>query len=96
VNPPDRYWSTEAQRWIYPEAIPPLPEPDVKCGEYAGPPGEGANEDYYTAEQMHTYVIEAVLAERERCAKLCELMQDGHGHWKHGTPLDCANEIRKG
>lgn len=39
--------------------LPPLPKPDVRCGEYAGPPGEGASEDYYTADQMREYALAA-------------------------------------
>lgn len=39
--------------------------------------------------------VERIRAEeRERCAKLCESLQDGYGDWKHGTPLDCAAAIR--
>jgi hypothetical protein len=71
-------------------ALPALPDPEDIYGMSEG----------YDGVMMEAYgrqCYEAgVLAERERCARLCELMQDGHGHWKHGTPLDCANEIRKG
>lgn len=52
--------------------LPELPKPDVRCGEYAGPPGEGASENYYTADQMREYALLAVKAERARCARLVD------------------------
>lgn len=42
-----------------------MPEPDVRCGEYAGPPSEGASENYYTADQLRA----AMQAVAERAAK---------------------------
>ncbi len=33
----------------------PLPDPDVRCGEYAGPPGEGADESLWNDDSMRTY-----------------------------------------
>lgn len=69
------------------DALPELPKPglrDLSGQYYVG----------YTAEQMREYYRQAVLAERARCAQICERLQDGYGDWKHGTPLDCAAVIR--
>jgi hypothetical protein len=51
------------------EALPELPEPDVMY--------EAARDDYseryaYTADQMRSYALLAVKAERERCARIAE------------------------
>ena len=53
--------------------LPPLPEPLVMVNRY----GQGASTSdgdggVFTAAQMTAYAIDAVLAEREACAKLCE------------------------
>ena len=48
-----------------PEALPPLPQPAVRCGEYAGPPGEGASESLWSSDQMHEYA-RAALAQRQQ------------------------------
>ena len=52
-------------------ALPPLPPPAVKAGEYAGPPGEGASENYWSAEQVEQIRRETVQA----CADLCAAEQ---------------------
>ena len=63
--------------------LPPLPEPAWPAHPvfYAKDPWTGAAHnpgpmwsDYYTAKQMHAYAAQAMAAERERCAKLCEDM----------------------
>ncbi len=44
---------------------------------------------------LNKIVAQAVLAERERCAVICDALQEkGPGNWKHGTPQDCAIAIR--
>lgn len=43
-------------------ALPPLPPPAVKAGDYAGPPGEGASENYWDAEQVEQIRRETVQA----------------------------------
>jgi hypothetical protein len=40
--------------------LPPLPEPAVPSGSYAGPVGEGASENLYAADQMHAYALAAI------------------------------------
>lgn len=73
-----------------------LPPPAVRCGDYAGPPGEGASEDYFTAEQVRHLIA----AERERCAKVCEDL--GARDWfevgavVRAATRECAAAIRKG
>lgn len=53
-----------------------MPEPAVRCGEYAGPPGEGASENYYDADQlraaMQSVAERAAKKEREECAKIAD------------------------
>lgn len=49
-----------------------MPEPAVRDGDYAGPPGEGASEDYFTADQVRA----VMLAVTERAAKVAEGLQD--------------------
>lgn len=57
-------------------------------------PAEGVS-DLFTADQMRAYALEAIAAERERCARICEeLAERGPGNFKHGTPTDCAAAIR--
>lgn len=41
------------------QELPPLPEPNTCCGEYAGPPGEGASCDLWDADQMRAYALQA-------------------------------------
>lgn len=53
----------------------PLPEPAMRSG-----PGSMTRRDYFTAEQMRAYADAAVVAERERCAKLVET-QDPNGDY---------------
>ena len=45
-----------------------MPKPAVRDGDYAGPPGEGASEDYFTTDQVRA----VILAATERAAKKCE------------------------
>lgn len=57
--------------------LPPLPEP--AHGFYAAP--------MFTADQMRAYAQDAVLAEREACAALCDTRGADHRHdYKHGGP----------
>lgn len=53
------------------DTLPPLPEP-----AHRGPTGTGDYFSSYSAAQMRAYAAEAVAAERERCAKLCEQAED--------------------
>ena len=59
--------------------LPPLP---------AEPAHVGRRMDYYSAAQVSAYTAAAVLAERERCADLCE-------QWDATHPARLAAEIRK-
>jgi len=43
--------------------LPPLPKPAVLCGEYAGPPGEGADDNYFTWDQLINYARAALAAQ---------------------------------
>ena len=59
------------------DELPPLPEPehpaDTDGCTYACLEG-------FSAEQMRAYALQAVAAERERCAKICEQAdEDGEG-----------------
>lgn len=76
-----RYWSTDLQRWVYP-------------GEVTLPMAQVAR--LASGECLHYYapedVLELVLAERERCAKACEGMEDLAGAIVH----DIARAIREG
>jgi hypothetical protein len=76
----------------HPTDLPPLPVGAV----YTRAMGSvGASMYTYTADQMREYARAAVLAERERCALLCDaLALEGPARWKHGTPTDCADSIR--
>lgn len=72
-----------------------MPEPVVRCGEYAGPAGEGAYEDYYTADQVR----EAMKAVAERCAVLCDehaTTLTNAGIRGRETAEECAAAIRGG
>ena len=48
-----------------------LANPAVKCGEYAGPPGEGARENYYDSEQMQAAYSAGQRAAALRAAQVC-------------------------
>lgn len=56
----------------------------------------------FTASQMREYARQAVLAERERCAKVCEDIYDdpagnnGYDAYYTRPYLECAEAIRKG
>ncbi len=49
---------------------PPLPEPTVRCGEYAGPPGEGADCHLWDRDEMHAYADTCTAALSARVAEL--------------------------
>lgn len=73
------------------EGLGALPEPDVTTLS-----------DYFDASgQRHSmaYSIDAVrkllAVERERCAKLCEEIGDGHPEWTSSVGAVCAREIRR-
>jgi hypothetical protein len=51
------------------DTLPPLPEP-AREAEEACASWRNASPDYFTAAQMRAYAIAAVLAERERCARI--------------------------
>ena len=87
--------------------LPPLPEPFDYCYEWDGPFGtrkfsvssyNGRGPDrsvpLYTADQLRA----AVLAERERCAKVCEGEAEfaGINGKKDACALNCAATIRAG
>jgi hypothetical protein len=53
----------------------------------------------YTREQMRAYALQAVAAERERCAKLCEEVSREHFAdgmtWECNGAAACASRIRR-
>jgi hypothetical protein len=68
--------------------LPPLPE------------GRYTDFEAFNADQMQAYARAAVLAERERCAKVCESMQIAKvatlGDWTKLIGDEIAAAIRKG
>lgn len=48
-----------------------LPPPAMRGG-----PGALTRHDYFSAEQMRAYALEAARLEREACAELCDAMPD--------------------
>lgn len=46
------------------------------------------------AASVRSYALAAVEAERERCAKLCEVVAASQADWLNGPALDCAAAIR--
>jgi hypothetical protein len=78
--------------------LPPLPEPDLLVFDDAlQSPIDG-----WTRSQVHAYAVEAVEAEREACAQLCETvtrpLNDGFdGAFDNGIEVGgdmCATAIR--
>jgi hypothetical protein len=65
--------------------LPPLPEPGVSRRD----------EDAFTADQMCAYARAAVLAERERCAKVCEAQAETVAENLYGHPRHKAIEWAK-
>lgn len=65
--------------------LPPLPAPESEV-----PGGEWPE---YSERQMREYARAAVLAERERCAKVCEDHFTHDGPYRQGASL-CAAAIR--
>lgn len=63
--------------------LPPLPEP----ASINGLPG-------YTADQLRAYAEAAVLAERERCAQVCDELSSGLATGRDEGALICAAAIR--
>lgn len=51
------------------EQLPELPEPDVRCGEYAGAPGEGASENLWGSDSMRSYALSAIKELEEMVAR---------------------------
>ncbi len=49
----------------------------------------------YSAAQVEEIRRAAILAERERCAKVCE-EKHANGNWKYDTRHECAAAIREG
>lgn len=91
--------------------LPPLPEPFDYCYEWDGPYGtrkfssaarNGRGPDrsvaLYTADQVEEARRAAILAERERCAKVCEAEAEfsGSNGKKDASALNCAAAIREG
>lgn len=76
------------------DLLPPLPEPKG----YDSPGGSLEEMASYSADQMRAYA----LAERERCAKLCDDLpaKDANGPWFNDDmsagAYACAAAIRKG
>jgi hypothetical protein len=62
---------------MIPQDLPSLPEPAVRCGDYAGPPGEGASESLWDADQMRSYALAAVEAERQKWLPIESAPKDG-------------------
>ena len=81
--------------------LPPLPEPAFRLkwvdGAYKVTKPNIGNTDVYTAAQVEAVRRAAVLAERERCAKVCEdcAVAYGSGGKKEAGALVCADAIRK-
>lgn len=80
------------------DELPPLPEPAFRLkwvgGEYKVTKPNIGNTDVYTADQLRA----AVLAERERCAKVCEsqrMKSAPTGDYDIACE-DCAAAIRAG
>jgi NADH pyrophosphatase NudC (nudix superfamily) len=72
-----------------------MPEGDIAI--WGAPDTEDFNKivrRLYTAEQMAEYSEACALAERERCAKLCEQMGDAPDGSSEGYERACAIVIR--
>lgn len=75
--------------------LPPLPEAEYILDGTA-------STDAYTAEQMRSYALQAVKAERERCAKACEAVADQYNdgvchpltRGMFTGAMECADAIR--
>ena len=82
--------------------LPPLPEPAFRLkwvdGAYKVTKPNIGNTDVYTAAQVEAVRRAAVLAERERCAKVCEAEAEslGSGGKRDAAALCCAADIRNG
>jgi len=57
----------------------PLPDP-VTVPVFNLETANYCDELFYTADQMHAYAAAEVTKERERCAKICESVENGY--WK--------------
>ena len=68
---------------------PPLPDPAYKTNF-------GAGLIAYSADQMHDYAAQQVAAERERCAKVCDHLDDDEEfcHMYATGSAECARLIR--
>ncbi len=64
----------------------PMPEPTVKYGEYAGPPGEGAHCDLWDVDEMRAYAKDYAAAKcAALSARVAELEADaGRYRWLAG------------
>jgi hypothetical protein len=72
--------------------LPPLPEPDGACDLMDANPG-----DAWSEELVREYARAAVLAERERCAKLCdEYEAKKYAAYKHGNSPERASDYVQG
>jgi hypothetical protein len=65
----------------------PLPQPTVRCGEYAGPPGEGASESLWDSDALIAYGNARARAATERAAQVCR-ERGGRLQWL----ADCRRE----
>ena len=80
------------------DKLPPLPTPEA-WRTHVGP-WDCSTAYAYTVNQMREYAAQAVAAEREACAKVCEQLEPRHrmdgewlAGWSDGTD-DCAAAIR--
>ncbi len=73
--------------------LPPLPPPDTHCWD------EDTSKDVwsYSDDAMRAYAEQAVAAERERCAKLCDEVQQQYSDASSGDDAtrSCAAVIRQ-
>jgi hypothetical protein len=72
--------------------LPKLPIPDVAEGCDAGPPEQGASQDFYTAEQMQEYARQAVLMERDGVVNILDRIKPAGGRaWtaEQAACFDC-------
>lgn len=72
--------------------LPPLPEPQEIRAHLAGGEGVGVLIGHaFFANQMQAYALQAVLRERERCAQICDSVDN---YANPMTARDCAAAIR--
>lgn len=76
--------------------LPPLPEPDWTETRPTNPPRHGQH--WYGEAKMQAYARAAILAERERCAKVCKewasICDSGRRHGAKVGAQECAKLIQ--